>query len=117
VLRRVNAAADWDHARRPTSFSDVPELVACRLLKPLGNPPLNGIKFIAAADVVERIHDRAWLSKLTNAVNQRRPRQNARKKNRRVGGFPDGQCAQRCGPVSAKVCRILAGGVSQPPFY
>src|SRR5437868_9145319 len=30
---------------------DVPILVASRLLKPLGNPPPNGIKFFATVDV------------------------------------------------------------------
>jgi hypothetical protein len=32
---------------------DVPVLVSYRLLKPLGNPPPNGIKFFAAADVLD----------------------------------------------------------------
>jgi hypothetical protein len=42
---------------------DVPILVATRLLKPLGNPPANGIKFFATADLVELAKDRAWLVK------------------------------------------------------
>ena len=32
---------------------DVPILVSCRLLKPLGNPPANGIKFFSTAEVTE----------------------------------------------------------------
>ena len=32
---------------------DIPALVAARLLKPLGNPPANGIKFFATADLLE----------------------------------------------------------------
>ena len=32
---------------------DIPILVAARLLKPLGNPPPNGVKFFAASDVLE----------------------------------------------------------------
>ena len=59
---------------------DMPILVASRLLKPLGNPPPNGIKFFATADVIELVKDRAWLVKVTNAVNQHWHRQNAQKK-------------------------------------
>lgn len=80
---------------------DVPVLVASRLLKPLGNPPPNGIKFFAAADVVERINDRTWLAKVTNAVNQHWQKKNARKKNRPANGFQDSPCAQISLPVVA----------------
>ena len=70
---------------------DVPILVASRLLKPLGNPPPNGIKFFATADLVELIKDRSWLVKLTNAVNQHWHRQNARKKSRPACVSQNGQ--------------------------
>jgi hypothetical protein len=60
---------------------DVPILVAARLLKPLGNPAQNGIKFFATSELLELVKDRAWLVKVTNAVNQHWHRQNARKKN------------------------------------
>jgi hypothetical protein len=59
----------------------VPSLVAGRLLKPLGNPPPNGIKFFATADVLELLKDRAWLTKVTNTINQHWHRQNSRKKS------------------------------------
>jgi hypothetical protein len=49
---------------------DVPVLVAARLLTPLGNPPPNGVKFFAATEVLEQAKDRAWLAKVTNALNQ-----------------------------------------------
>ena len=61
---------------------DIPVLVSARLLKPLGNPPPNGIKFFGTADLVELTKDRAWLTKVTSAVNQHWHRQNARKKSR-----------------------------------
>jgi len=60
---------------------DVPILVAARLLKPLGNPAQNGIKFFATSELLEQVKDRAWLVKVTNAVNQHWHRQNTRKKN------------------------------------
>ena len=59
----------------------MPILVAARLLKPLGNPAQNGIKFLATAELLELVKGPAWLVKVTNAVNQHWHRQNARKKN------------------------------------
>jgi hypothetical protein len=58
---------------------DLPILVSSRLLKPLGNPAPNGIKFFATADVLELCKDRSWLAKMTNTVNQHWHRQNSRK--------------------------------------
>src|SRR4051812_11742861 len=60
---------------------DVPILVSSRLLKPLGNPPPNGIKFFATHEVLESAKDRSWLARLTNTVNQHWQRKNARKKS------------------------------------
>src|SRR5437867_2243600 len=40
---------------------DIPVLVAARLLKPLGNPPANGMKYFACAVVLESTKDPAWL--------------------------------------------------------
>ena len=61
---------------------DVPILVAARLLKPLGNPPPNSVEFFAASELLELVQDRAWLAKVTNAVNQHWQKRNAAKKNR-----------------------------------
>ncbi len=57
---------------------DIPALVASRLLKPLGNPPPNGIKFFAASDVLELIQDRSWLARMTSTINQHWQKKNAR---------------------------------------
>jgi hypothetical protein len=78
---------------------DVPILVAARLLKPLGNPAANGIKFFATAELLEQMKDRAWLVKVTNAVNQHWQRNNAAKKNSLADGSqkgyarPTGHCS------------------------
>jgi len=40
---------------------DIPILVSSRLLKPLGNPPPNGIKYFATAELLELAKDRVWL--------------------------------------------------------
>ncbi len=66
---------------------DVPVLVAAKLLKPLGNPPANGIKFFCAADLLEQIKDRSWLVKMSNAVNHHWHNQNAKRKGRSVNGL------------------------------
>lgn len=59
---------------------DVPALVAARLLKPLGHPPPNGVKFFAAAEVLELVKDRAWLVRVTTAINKHWQFKNARRK-------------------------------------
>jgi len=74
---------------------DVPILVAARLLKPLGNPPPNSVKFFASLELLEQVEDRAWLAKVTNALNQHWQKKNAAKKARL------GDCSEN-GPVRAK---------------
>lgn len=61
---------------------DVPILVASRLLKPLGNPPPNGVKFFATSEILEQAKDRSWLAKVSNTICQHWHRKNARSKDR-----------------------------------
>ena len=63
---------------------DVPVLISARLLRPLGNPPPNGIKYFSTAEVLELVKDRSWLAKITNTVCQHWQKKNARKKSRSV---------------------------------
>ena len=49
---------------------DVPVLVVARLLKPLGNPQPNSVKYFATVEILELTKDRTWLAKITNAVSQ-----------------------------------------------
>jgi len=58
---------------------DVPVLVTSRLLKPLGNPPPNGIKFFATSEVLELAKDQKWLVKVTTAINGHWQKQNAKR--------------------------------------
>jgi hypothetical protein len=69
---------------------DVPILVAARRLKPLGNPSANGIKFFAASELLERVKDRAWLVKVTNALNQHWQKKNSVKRNHLAMGLTNG---------------------------
>jgi hypothetical protein len=68
---------------------DVPVLVAARLLKPLGNPPPNSVKYFATFEVLEQSKDRAWLAKFTNALNQHWQNKNAAKRKAAVGILAD----------------------------
>ena len=79
---------------------DVPVLVAARLLKPLGNPPPNSVKFFSASEVLEQAKDRAWLAKVTNALNQHWQKKNAAKKNYLANDLQNGY-AQAAGHSAA----------------
>lgn len=64
---------------------DVPILVAARLLKPLGNPPPNSVKFFATLEVLEQAKDRMWLARVTNTLSQHWQKKNAAKRKQSVG--------------------------------
>lgn len=49
---------------------DISVLISCRLLKPLGNPAQNAIKYFAAVDVAELTKDRSWLVRMTQTISQ-----------------------------------------------
>jgi hypothetical protein len=49
---------------------DIPALISARLLKPLGNPAQNGVKFFAPDDILEAAKDWAWLVKATKTISQ-----------------------------------------------
>lgn len=59
---------------------DIPILVGARLLRPLGNPPANGIKYFSTEEVLELAQDRSWLAKITNTVCLYWQKKNARKR-------------------------------------
>jgi len=69
---------------------DMPILMSSRLLKPLGNPAPNGVKFFSTADVLELAKDRAWLVKMTNAVTQHWQKMNRAKQGHPLSGRADG---------------------------
>jgi len=77
-LRLTAEQAGWVLNCQP---HDIPALISARLLKPLGNPAQNGVKYFSTADVLETAKDRSWLAKVTNTISQHWQHQNARKKN------------------------------------
>ena len=58
---------------------DIPRLIAAGLLKPLGRPSSNSVKYFAAVEVEQLRTDRKWLDRATDVVQQ-----HWRKKNRTV---------------------------------
>ena len=73
---------------------DVPVLVAAKLLKPLGNPPANGIKYFATVDVLEQVKDRNWLVRVSATICQHWHQKNARQKHLAVQPPLNGQTFQ-----------------------
>lgn len=59
---------------------DVPVLVSARLLKPLGTPMPNSVKYFATVEILELARDRSWLSKATTALSHHWKQKNLRKK-------------------------------------
>ena len=59
---------------------DIPALMTAKLLKPLGNPPVNGIKYFATTEVLESSQDRQWLVRLSATIYQHWQKKNARGK-------------------------------------
>jgi hypothetical protein len=59
---------------------DVAILVMARLLRPLGSPAQNSVKYFATMEILELSKDRIWLGKLTNAVGQHWRIKNRREK-------------------------------------
>jgi hypothetical protein len=82
---------------------DVSALVAARLLKPLGNPQANSIKFFATADILEQVKDRNWLVRVSTAIYQHWHKQNARKSNCMAVSVANGHVSASESRVSAVV--------------
>lgn len=57
---------------------DVPVLVAARLLKPLGKPRPNAVKYFATAEILTVAGNPAWLSKLTITLSEHWQKKNGR---------------------------------------
>jgi hypothetical protein len=64
---------------------DIAILVASRLLKPLGNPQPNAVKYFCTAEILELAEDRSWLAKVTNTISQYWQKKNARKTGKGMG--------------------------------
>lgn len=61
---------------------DLPVLLAAKLLRPLGQPAANSVRYFALTDVQERAADPVWLARATQTVYRHWQGKNARKKNK-----------------------------------
>src|SRR5277367_6124352 len=86
-VRLTGEQAGWVLNCQP---HDIPALIHSRLIKPLGNPPPNGTKYFATADLLEISKDRNWLVKVTAAISTHWQKQNARSKSAPSNGFSNG---------------------------
>jgi hypothetical protein len=69
----------WLLNRQP---HDVPVLLVAKLLKPLGNPPQNSVKFCCELEVLDQVKDRTWLAKVSNSLNLHWQKRNTAEKIR-----------------------------------
>jgi len=58
---------------------EIPILVANGLLKPLGHPPVNGMKYFATATLADLRQDVKWLTRASDAIVEHWQSKNARK--------------------------------------
>lgn len=65
---------------------DIPTVVAGKLLKPLGKPAANSVKYFSTVDVLEKMKDHNWLDRLSALLYAHRRDQNARQKEPGTNG-------------------------------
>jgi hypothetical protein len=82
---------------------DIPALVAAKLIKPLGNPPANGIKFFATTELLENTKDRNWLIRMSATIYQHWHKKNAHKRQPPLPAisFSPGEKPRASEPASA----------------
>ena len=51
---------------------DIPALVRAKLLRPLGSPTPNAVKYFSSAKLLELCVDERWLGQVTRAISQSR---------------------------------------------
>ena len=72
---------------------DIPALVSAKLIKPLGNPAANSIKYFATADLLEANKDRNWLMRVSATIYQHWQRKNAARRNHQTIEIVNGNLA------------------------
>jgi hypothetical protein len=61
---------------------DIRTLILAGLLKPLGDPPANSIKYFAATHIHQLASDEKWLGKMTMALNDHWTEHNKKRKEK-----------------------------------
>jgi hypothetical protein len=65
------------------SVNEIPILAAHGLIKPLGHPPLTGVKYFATAALEELRRDEKWLAKASDCIVQYWQNVNRKRKKER----------------------------------
>lgn len=70
TIQRLPARLDAHQTALLLGFAehDIPVLIRARLLKPLGSPGQNAIKWFSTAELEALAQDRAWLDRATKTV-------------------------------------------------
>jgi hypothetical protein len=86
-LRRLPGRVTSEQAAPLLGFAihDMPVLVRAKLLKPLGNPGQQAVKYFAASDIEKCATDPDWLNRATKAIYLYWGKQNARRHTRHDG--------------------------------
>jgi hypothetical protein len=81
-LRRLPARLDVDQAAAFLGHHPhhIALLVEGRFLKPLGNPPKNGVKMFATCELQAKANDVEWLDKASRYITRKWAEKNARQK-------------------------------------
>ncbi len=72
LVRRLRARLSVDQTATLLGFAlhDIPILMGCKLLHPLGKPAPNAPKWFAACEIEELRSNRKWLDAATKAVGE-----------------------------------------------
>ena len=94
-LERLPARLTLDQAAWYLGFEahEIPVLIASNLLKPLGNPARNGLKYLAACHLERLRNDEKWLNKASHAVTRYKQQRNRQEKIRREASGLEQPCA------------------------
>jgi hypothetical protein len=89
----IPARLDSQEAAWFLGFSnhDIPVLIRTGLLKPLGHPPPNGVKYFASATLASLREDTQWLSRATDALTKCWKNKNASKSRRNLPQISDAE--------------------------
>src|SRR6266404_522353 len=91
ILYRLPARLDAAQTATLLGFQphDIAILVSCGLLKPLGRPASNSIRYFACVDIDLLREDREWLDKATRTISRHWQEKNGTVKPSRETSPPD----------------------------
>jgi hypothetical protein len=81
VVRAAPARLDAQETAWCLGFAphDIPVLVSAGLLKPLGRPPSNGVKYFATVTLAKLRDDAQWLARASDVIVQHWQSKNGRR--------------------------------------